>query len=219
LDYCMGYNNDYTQIGIPTEPIHYYNYLHSIFKDGKHLTYGGDGYNGSHSTNYFLSGDPSDPYGFSQCHPYGGVWDYRMILSSGPFTFHPDEVKTFDIAVVWTDTVQYPFPSFSYIESNAATAENYFSRLNFQSTICSTIHTVHAVNVIPNPVAHGANISFTASCAEKIMVYDCSGRFCFETKIQDQSLSQINTKGWSDGIYFYKVIFPDGEVNGKFLVQ
>lgn len=219
LDYCMVYNNDYSQIGIPTEPIHYYNYLHSIFKDDTHLTYGGFGYNGTINTNYAFSGDPSDPYGWSLCFPYGGARDNLMILSSGPFMFHPNDVKTFDFAVVWNDSVVYPCPAFSQITSEATTAENYFRQLNFQSETCNTIQTAHAVNVIPNPVAQGEKVGFTASCAEKIIVYDCAGRILLERKIQDESMTLLSTKGWPKSIYFYKILFVDGEVNGKFIVQ
>ncbi|MEP7128347.1 MAG: T9SS type A sorting domain-containing protein [Chitinophagales bacterium] len=219
LDYCMSYQNDFSELGNPTEPIHYYNYLHSIFKDGAHLTYGGYGYNGSTSSNYYFSGDPSNLNGWSQCGGFGWNWDSKMILSSGPFTIHPNEVKMFDIAVIWNDSAVYPCPSFSQIADQATTAENYFKQLNFQTTTCNTLHASHPVNVVPNPVAQSGNIGFTASCAEKIIVYDCSGKILLERKIQGESMSQLSTKGWSKSIYLYKVIFADGEVNGKFIVQ
>ncbi|MEX2593154.1 MAG: hypothetical protein WD426_10285, partial [Anditalea sp.] len=96
------YNGDFSVIGDPSTSDEYYKYLKGLWKDGTPQTIGGNGYGGSVPTNFMFSGNPANPDEWSECSENFTPADRRFIMSVGPMDFMPGEVKTMDIAVVWT---------------------------------------------------------------------------------------------------------------------
>ena len=72
------YNNGNNPInGEPTTPLHFYNYMNGIWKNGQKMAYGGDGVTPASGANldieadYMFPGD-TDPYnGVQEVHPWG----------------------------------------------------------------------------------------------------------------------------------------------------
>ncbi|HKR06228.1 MAG TPA: T9SS type A sorting domain-containing protein [Bacteroidia bacterium] len=95
-------NSNDPNIGEPDSANDYYNYLKSVWKDGTHVTYGGNGYLGTIPTNYFFSGTPYSGTGWSEQTVLNVVDDRRMLLSSGPFSLAPGQETTIDFAYVFT---------------------------------------------------------------------------------------------------------------------
>jgi len=113
LGYSIYYNNSSNSInGNPVNPIHYYNFMRGIWKNGQQLAYGTDGVQGSgNQSNYVYVGD-SDPLHLSsgQSEEFwdeasgGNVsGDRKMLGSSGPFTLEPGEENHFNLAFVFAD--------------------------------------------------------------------------------------------------------------------
>jgi len=122
----MWFNNDATVTGNPNVATDYYGYLKGIWKDGKYMTYGGNGHGGgqfatSDSCDFMFPGNPtSDPYGWGN--QYGGnsisdigvAWDERkagnlpydrrFVQSAGPFTLLPGAVNFVTTGAVWART-------------------------------------------------------------------------------------------------------------------
>ena len=111
------YNNSGNPInGEPSTPLHYYNYMNGIWKNGQKMAYGGDGVSAATGANldipcdYFFPGD-TDPYAWGT----GGIdvepWtevssgnppaDRRFIQAAGPFTLEPGDYNNITVGVVW----------------------------------------------------------------------------------------------------------------------
>ena len=111
------YNNSGNPInGEPSTPLHYYNYMNGIWKNGQRMAYGGDGVSAALGANldipcdYFFPGD-TDPFAWGT----GGIdvepWtevtsgnppaDRRFIQSAGPFTLEPGDYNNITLGVVW----------------------------------------------------------------------------------------------------------------------
>ena len=106
------YNNDNGPVnGEPSTPIHFYNYMNGIWKNGEKMTYGGDGVNGSElPADYMFPGD-TDPYSWGTSGVTVEPWteqtanndpnDRRFIQAAGPFTLEPGDYNNITIGVVW----------------------------------------------------------------------------------------------------------------------
>jgi hypothetical protein len=111
------YNNSGNPInGEPSTPLHYYNYMNGIWKNGQKMAYGGDGVSAALGANldipadYFFPGD-TDPYAWGT----GGIdvepWtevtsgnppaDRRFIQAAGPFTLEPGDYNNITVGIVW----------------------------------------------------------------------------------------------------------------------
>ncbi|MEX0811544.1 MAG: T9SS type A sorting domain-containing protein [Chitinophagales bacterium] len=96
------YNGDFSVMGTPSSKEDLYNYIRGFWKDNTTQTIGGNGYGGNVPTNFMFSGNPANPNEWSECSENNTPADRRFIMSVGPMDFMPGEVKTMDIAVVWT---------------------------------------------------------------------------------------------------------------------
>jgi hypothetical protein len=102
------FNNDFTPTGNPANGLDFYNYLRGIWKDGIHMTYGGNGKgSGPGATTTpcnFMFPDNTDP---SFATPWTEVTagnvaaDRRFIQSAGAFTLNPGAVNYITTGVVW----------------------------------------------------------------------------------------------------------------------
>jgi hypothetical protein len=100
--------------GDPGSPGHFYNYMQSVWQNGAHVLYGGNGYDVGTTTiesNFMFPGDADNAlwYSTNGIDP-GADWseeivgnpvgDRRGIASSGPFTYLPYDTLFFDVAHV-----------------------------------------------------------------------------------------------------------------------
>ncbi|MBK0402577.1 T9SS type A sorting domain-containing protein [Adhaeribacter sp. BT258] len=114
------YNNDNNPTnGNPQRASDFYNYLQAIWRDGKQITFGGDGTNQSAQPYKFMFSDDTDPkgLGFSNPRKPDFEWsenktqatgqssntpaDRRFLQSAGPFTLKQGAVNELTIGVVW----------------------------------------------------------------------------------------------------------------------
>jgi hypothetical protein len=111
------YNNSGNPInGEPSTPLHYYNYMNGIWKNGQKMAYGGDGVSAATGADleipadYFFPGD-TDPFawgtGGASVEPWTEVTsgnppaDRRFIQAAGPFTLEPGDYNNITMGVVW----------------------------------------------------------------------------------------------------------------------
>jgi len=111
------YNNSGNNInGEPTTPVHYYNYMNGIWKNGQKMAYGGDGVSPSTGANldiaadYMFPGD-TDPYNWGTVGTSTEPWtevssgnppaDRRFIQSAGPFVLEPGDYNNITMGIVW----------------------------------------------------------------------------------------------------------------------
>jgi hypothetical protein len=111
------YNNGGNAInGEPSTPLHYYNYMNGIWKNGQKMGYGGDGVNPSTGANldipadYMFPGD-TDPFNWGTEGVATEPWDEvssenaaadrRFIQSAGPFVLEPGDYNNITMGIVW----------------------------------------------------------------------------------------------------------------------
>ncbi|MBN8695485.1 MAG: T9SS type A sorting domain-containing protein [Bacteroidetes bacterium] len=109
----MFYNNDFTPTGNPVIANDFYNYMTATWKNGTHLTYGGNGNSGSINCNYFYPGT-TDPLGIGTSFNPQTPWseestqnvpsDRRAIGTFGPFTLQPNGIQKVSFAYVYART-------------------------------------------------------------------------------------------------------------------
>ncbi|MCS7162149.1 MAG: hypothetical protein NZ958_02300 [Bacteroidia bacterium] len=114
----MYYDNDFSVRGNPTNAIHFYNYMRSIWKDGSPLVNNGtNGYGGSgNPTNYIFTGMPggaavaANPncrrynppaHGWDERSAGNQPFDRRYLQSAGPFLLRSGAVNEIIIGVPW----------------------------------------------------------------------------------------------------------------------
>jgi len=119
------YNNDGNSVnGEPDKAYDYYNYLRGIWRDGRDMTYGGNGINlGAKKCDFMFPGD-SDPLflGTGGVVVPGALWteqtagnapnDRRFMQSAGPFTLKSGAVNYVTVGIPWAKaTTGGPFAS------------------------------------------------------------------------------------------------------------
>lgn len=106
----------------------YYNYLQGIWRDGRPLETGGDGYDeGTMPTRYALPDAPDNSNGWSMCTSDLGNGDRRTVQASGPFTLQPGAVNELIVGVVWVPNQNYPCPSLQRLQQADDIAQNLFN--------------------------------------------------------------------------------------------
>ena len=114
------YNNDFTNIGNPSNAQHYYNYLDGRWKDNSYLVFGGNGYQTGGDTADFMFPGNSDPMNYgTKGIPQAFEWtettpcvncppnepsDRRFLQSAGKFTLVPGAVNYITTGAVWART-------------------------------------------------------------------------------------------------------------------
>lgn len=98
------YDNDFTNFGNPQTPIHYYNYLRGLWKNGDCLTRDeANGRTGSNCTDYIFPGtsDTTNPKNWTEHTATNTPADRRFLQTSGPFTLKQGAVNKITVGVVW----------------------------------------------------------------------------------------------------------------------
>jgi len=110
------YNNNQNPInGEPSVPLHFYNYMRGIWKNGANMLYGGNGVSGAGvlsgvSAQYMFPDDTDElnwGTGGTVVTPWSEVSsgnapnDRRFIQSAGPFTLRPGDYNNITVGVVW----------------------------------------------------------------------------------------------------------------------
>jgi hypothetical protein len=100
------YNNGGGVTEDPGTAEDYYNYMRARWKDGKLITEGGNGRDGSEiPTKFMFSGDPVTCSYWTECNAgEGGAispGDRRFAMTTGPFTINPGDQQEIVYGIVW----------------------------------------------------------------------------------------------------------------------
>jgi len=134
------FNNWGGNMGDPNEASDYYNYLQARWKNGTHITYGGDGYdpNSTNYTNFMFSGDPVTQTGWTEITPNGpgsnpnAPADRRGLMSAGPFTLYEGECISVDIALPFArDMEGNNISSIAVLKQNAQAIQQFYNNQNY----------------------------------------------------------------------------------------
>lgn len=218
----MSYNNDFSLIGNPEAPVHYYNYMRSKWKDGSHLVNNGsNGYSGSGSgpaTDWMYPGDP----GF--CGGAGGGWsevsagnspfDRRFMLSFGPFDVASGETVDLDYVVLWARGYYNDnLGSVCELKNSAMAIDSFWQAQNhgcFNIVLDKeeAVETQLGWGIYPNPNQGRFAVEFEEVLRQEasLTVYDIAGR-----PVHQQALSaanrrfEIGTENLAEGVYIVRI--------------
>lgn len=74
------------------------------------------------------------------------------------------------------------------------------------------------INIYPNPSKSFVNINTNTSSPFEIQIYNTSGQLIYSGKYPENThIVEINTEGYSDGLYFVHITSENKKVFGKFL--
>lgn len=223
LSHMICFWNDAGAQGDPTSSSDYFNYMNGLWKDGRSITFGGDGYvpTGGTPAKYMFPGD-SDPMmngtnGIDPNYALPGGWteanesntpnDRRGLAVSGPFTIEPNQELEFQMAFVWSrgddgamSSVNKGFVDVERITEMYNNGELHGCGLEDVSV--NEIDVLETIEVFPNPVTDVFVIK-GAKLDSKYEILNLNGQL-LETGILKQE--NINIKHLPEGSYVLKII-------------
>ena len=209
----------------PESPEEYYNYLSGKWKDGTPFSQGGNAYDPDAPAYPFaFDGSEVDGVPWTECSANTEPGDRRMLMSFGPLTLMPGEVRKFAFAVVWKADQEYPCPDLSLINEDAkAVEEFYFEQYGEEvPTAVDALLPRYQVRVSPNPMSHQAIIELEGGNAKirSAQLYTLQGQLLRQYDNVNQAAIQIDREGLSSGLYLYRVQTDDKKMlAGKLLVR
>jgi hypothetical protein len=219
MNHFMYYNNNNDPVtGNPEPAQEYYNYIRSIWRNGNHLLYGGNGHGGGNGwtvapTDYFMPGNPYDT-GWTEVAAGNLPDDRRMLLSSGPFSLPKGEARTIDYAYIYTRDESAPNGLNTSFAKNMADVKRIKRWFDTDSFPCnnSTVgindpEQILEFSIYPNPATDQLNvIRNSINVTATLEIYNMLGE-----KISSYNFSagrkeiMIKTSNLSRGIYFVKL--------------
>jgi hypothetical protein len=106
------YNNDFSEIGNPSNGVQIYNYMTGSIRTGQRFSddfqgagIPSKGYGSGPVSNFVFWGDPSDNTQWSECACNNNPGDRRFIFSSGPFQLLSGAINDITFGCIWADGV------------------------------------------------------------------------------------------------------------------
>jgi hypothetical protein len=106
------YNNDFSEIGNPSNGVQIYNYMTGSIRTGQRFSddFQGagiptKGYGSGPVSNFVFWGDPSDNTQWSECACNNNPGDRRFIFSSGPFQLQSGAINDITFGCIWAQGV------------------------------------------------------------------------------------------------------------------
>ncbi len=221
----MYYNNDFSSVGNPNQPDHYWGYLNSRWKDGSPLTYGGYGKGGTEPTNFIYPGN-NDLAGRPEWteHTAANVPGDRRMLStlSSSGQMQAGSKHTIEYALVYSRaTSGGAAGSINKLDADIEKVRNWYANQSFPSCLDLTtgLNTTaplqnKTLTVYPNPANQSISLQvdgLTPNATYQII--DITGRKILSGTVQES----INIQPLQSGVYFVQVKDGTKTVVTKFI--
>ena len=224
------YENSSNNInGEPSVCTDYYNYLRGYWKNGMHITYGGNGVNYSTLDCDFMFPNDSDTLNWGtngvvpeECQ-FGDRWneaaagntpgDRRGVVSSGAVTVVPGEENTLDLAFTTAFSQESPWGSVIVLQAMTDNVRRQFVRDTTDSGKPFTYRPYSApivglesvaeqpsVKVYPNPASDRLTVALGEGRAVDVDVYDMRGYRVLHVA-KAKGITTLDISALPDGIY------------------
>jgi len=224
-------NNDPIN-GNPSGVQDFYGYLKSVWRNGTHLTYGGNGHGGgagftNDSSNYMFSGVP-----------YGNGWtestagnlpdDMRMLASSGPYYLPAHGKVTLDFAYVFTRNETGDNGIATSVATNlhdVMKVKHWFETDSFPCNGLTGIPEAEAISnsfsLYPNPAEGKCTLIRNSSRQDaRVEIIDMLGKQTADYSIAEgNKLFFIDTSSLQKGMYFVHLSDGNNSSVQKLLIQ
>ena len=227
------FSNSSTITGNPINLTDYYLRMQSEWGDGTLITNGGNGFNaGSQNySHYMYNAIPYSGLSWSEMEPGLGLapnnpGDRRFLISSGPFNLNAHQLKSIDLAYVYTRDPQSPNGFSTSIATNSQQVlkiKQFFDNNNFP---CDNLISVNEIedfqmSLYPNPADDFIKFNFSDNKTSKInmIVRNVLGGIIYTKEFSANGIFKINTENISNGIYFLTLISGEKISTKKFVIQ
>lgn len=227
------FDNSSTITGNPINLTDYYFRLQSQWGDGTFVTAGGNGYNaGSQNySHYMFNAIPYSGLPWSEMEPGLGAipnipGDRRFLISSGPFNLNAHQLKSIDLAYVYTRDPRLPNGFTTSITTNrdeVLKIKQFFDSNNFP---CDNLISVNEIedlqmSLYPNPADGFIEFNLSDNKISKInmIVRNVLGGIVFSKELSANGIFKINTENFANGIYILTLISGEKITTKKFVIQ
>lgn len=216
------YNNDFSMIGNPAQAAHYWGYMNSTWKDGSHVTYGGNGKGGSDPSTFMYPG-PDDPSGrpvWTEASVGNVPGDRRGLITTGTVTLPPGGSNEVDYAVVYTRLSSVPgtWPDalLSRLDEDVTRVQRWYTQHNFPA--CAPVSTgitkqegaQPTVSLYPNPAHQSLTVQYQPVSSQAVYeVFDLTGRSVLGGVLQHSK--SIDVRVLNEGLYILRI--TDGGIH------
>ncbi len=199
--------------GNPAATDDYYQYLSSVWTNGSHVTYGGNGAGtgpGSTTTpcNFMFPSttDPANPTNWTMSN--GGILpdDMRFIESAGKFTLQPGAVNYVTTGVVWAQSIGGgPTASVALLLNADTTIQQLFD--NCFVTAINEQKESSSFSLYPNPCFSTSLLKFNNAEGENVTlkIFNSEGRLVQTIKNIVSSEVLIDRKQLKQGLYIFQL--------------
>jgi hypothetical protein len=227
------WDNDGVPFGNPYTGLSYYNYMKSIWINGNHVTYGGNGHGGgngstTNSANIMYSGTPYGGTGWTETAAGNVPGDRRFMASTGPINLPAHAEKTIEYAYVWTRDAAHPnglTTSWAKNVHDVMQIKHWYETDSFPCR--NTTIGIHEIEnapinftVYPNPATQNLNVFVNNSNFVFMMeLSDVTGRVIRSGLIFSNRNNNINVESIAPGIYLVKIGNKENFSVKKFIRQ
>lgn len=223
---CLMYNNDFSITGNPVLPVHYSNYMHSIWKDGRPLWYQNR-----------LNDTANHIYPFNDDLKGRGFWsmeglnvppqDRRMIMASGGHTLNSFDTATTTVALVYARAESGGrLASLDKLRQSVRVIQEMYDTDSFPSCYDLMIGLNEnnqafkpKLTVYPNPAKTELNFSMNHVSSKNVKVecYDILGKQYFSISLTNENAIDIHEL--NPGVYFLRVNDGDFVYSSMFIKE
>lgn len=203
----------------PSSTLGFYHFMTGRWDDGSPLTLGGNGYQtGGAPHPYAFDGSPVDGLPWTECNANTVPDDRRFLMSFGPITLQPGEIREFAFAVVWVPDQAYPCPGLSDLQEEADAVESFYESLPVSTQEEPALPRA-SVRCSPNPMRESTALQADAPIRE-VYLYSSQGQLLNAYTGLNAPSFTLHRQGLAAGLYFYRVVLKDGSAaTGKLLVD
>jgi hypothetical protein len=212
----LNYNNNSNPVnGNPNNAADFYNYMHSKWRTGADVIYGGDGTGPGTPSNFMYDGVPGAA-GWSEATLGNPFVDRRILMNCGPFNLNPAQHVNFNFAIVFTQKpdVAYSLSDlFLQNQSDVQKITQWYASDNFPSCdplvatgITDPAPVDAGMQLYPNPASDMIAVEYKSATGNMMIeIYDVQGQLMKRIRADQQPKQMISISGLSAGLYIVKV--------------
>ncbi len=229
MTHFLYFNNNNSPVnGNPSAGDDFYQYLTGTWRNGVHVTYGGDGTTGATPSNFMFDGVPSGT-GWDEVSSGNAPSDRRFVMSCGPFNLNAGADVDFDYAIVYTRDTASAYTIQNLYQKNKADVnkiKQWFDVNSFPSCLALNvgIADVKPINnelfIYPNPANNIIIIDFkTTSKNYSLKIYDITGRVVKNIGHITPPTNTVNISDFKSGIYLVNYVDDNTSLTKRFVKQ
>lgn len=213
------YNNDLTIMGNPQSANDFYLYMSGKWRDSTNVTFGGNGYGGTTSTQFMYDGLMYDTSAWTEASAGNIPFDRRGLTNCGPFNLNAGQAIHLVYAHIFSrDTTAGPPDTLYYDQAvnDVRRIRSFYQNNNAPSCVQWNVGINESPNnsiyfsLYPNPSSNFITINYKPQSKNSYYeIFDLTGRMIASEKINNYGETVFSVQDFSTGIYLVRVM--DGE--------